>query len=267
MRYKKCVTSLRGCQPTLEHLGKAWHQVLQGFDCSERCVELTYRIESPTADEVERRFGLSPRQESERIESAELGELADDVGDWHRLDNLTLSALQEEPYRRVLIQVGPGPDTAVEFEAVADDHWMMASYEKLVKDLALSQRFYKIGRDLSNALQSLPALLVALVWVVASVACALIAYGALVALVDPLYNVIHTLIQGKTPSDSRILALLWSFVVVLLICLAYSFHKSIKRSCVRRSRPPLFSAENANVLLNIGMLVAALIGIVISAAK
>ena len=125
MRYKNCFTSLRGCQPTLEQLAKAWHQVVQGLVGQERCIELTHLIE-PETYELQSQFGILLRRQSERVESIDLSSLAEDIGDWHSIKNLTLSAYQQTPYRRALIEIGPGKETTVKFEAVADDHaWVV----------------------------------------------------------------------------------------------------------------------------------------------
>jgi hypothetical protein len=267
MRYMKYITSLRGCQPTVEQLGRAWDQVLDGFDCPDRCVELTHLIEPSAADDVGSQFGLSPRLQSERIESAELGELADDMGEWRILGNLILCASQEEPYRRVIVKIGPGPDTVVEFEAVVDDRWMITSYEMLVKDLSLCQRFYKIWRGVLKVLKDLPPPVAMLVWLVAGIACAYTVFGVLVFLIAPPYNVISAVVRGKNPSESNILSLLWTFMVIILAWTTYEALRSFRRSYVRRLRPPLFSTENANLLLGIGSLVATVAGIVVAAVR
>ena len=92
-------------------------------------------------------------------------------------------------------------------------------------------------------------------------------FGTLVFLIDPPYNLISTLVHDKNPSDSEMLALLWTFMVLALASLVCSSVKSFNRSYVRRSHAALFSVENANIIFGIATLVVAVVGIIVEAVK
>jgi hypothetical protein len=127
MRSRICSSSLLGCQPTLSQLTEIWELTLYGLESAERKVSLTHLV-----------------GDRERVVSQDLKELVREAGSPDVLNNLTLSAEQENPHREVLIQIGPGRDTSVTIEA-QDETWAIGRHTQVMEKLNDTRRWYTPG--------------------------------------------------------------------------------------------------------------------------
>ena len=128
MRSRICSSSLSGCQPTLSHLTEIWELALRGFGSRERKVSLTHLV-----------------GDRERVVSQDLNELVREAGSPAVLNNLTLSAEQDNPHQEVLIQIGPGRDTSVTVEA-QDHTWAIGRHTEVMEKFNNTRRWYSPGK-------------------------------------------------------------------------------------------------------------------------
>jgi hypothetical protein len=263
MRYKTCTTTVPGCQPRVSDLVDAWRLVVQEFNGKEKNLLARYiakpRLERPT--------GLPLRVDSERIESADLEKLLGAIAHLRTIDNLSLLAQQELPYRKTLIQIGPGHRRIVTFEALADDHWVETAHARLVEKLCESRRFYNFRQKTLNAINGVGGPIGVLITTVTWILTLIGALYVISLFIYPIAHIISVLAHHGKPNAHNLTPLLWSALVLVLSWQAYSAIKSLTRSYVRHSREPRWSSSSATMVINVVLVVTAVATLEVSIAK
>jgi hypothetical protein len=122
-----CQGTVTNCQPDIDELENIWRLALRGIDAKDRVVTLAY---FDGEDEITR---------------TSLGDLVLKARTPPTLDNLTLSAWQADPRRKISIQVGLGRETYVFVEA-DDPVWAIKRYDEVLGGLASTVRWYSYGK-------------------------------------------------------------------------------------------------------------------------
>jgi len=260
MKYREISTSLTGCQPTVEQLIQVWQQVLEDFQDMDRKIVLTYKSRRNIVG-----LNGSIRRESERIESDSLDKLFDEIGAWDVLDNLTLHASQEAPYRKVFISIGPGRGTTIRLEGLSDDHWLITGRVRLVKELSLTNRLRKLGRNTRKVFNKLSPPLAILLSVALVIGGSILVIVALFLSIAPVANLVHIYTHHGVPRWKDWAYSLCTVAVVGLVWQAFFSIVPLRISRVRRSRLRLFSPGTTATVIGIAGVVVAIIGIIIEA--
>lgn len=233
MRSRICSSSLLGCQPTLSQLAEIWELALRGIENHERKVSLTHLV-----------------GEKERITSQDLDELVQEAGSPDALSNLTLSGIQDNPHREVLIQVGPGRSTSVTIEA--EDHtWAIGRHTEVMEKLNNTRRWYAPGDPVKFASWperkkappfTLKRAVLGPIYVVLAAAAALLSLAVVEIyvglIIEPTYLVVKNISHHRVIQFGGILL---EFVSLTVICITvYAVIKVLMASkskvVIRRER-------------------------------